>query len=286
MSRHWEETLYDAYGQRFRVDQVLYESDTDHQHLMIFENDLYGRVMVLDGIVQTTERDEFVYHEMLVHVPLFAHGAVRSVLIIGGGDGGALREVCRHQGVERIVQVEIDAAVIEMARQYLPNHSTGAFDDPRAEIVIADGVDYVTNTNERFDVIISDSTDPIGPGEVLFSGDFYAACHASLNAGGVMSTQNGVAFLQLDEVATTARRLNTVFADTAFYGAAVPTYVGGIMTFAWATQDRALRHQSVTTLTRRFDATGIDTRYYTPELHAGAFALPRYIELAISAGQS
>ena len=206
MMRHWEDTLYDAYGQRFRVDDVLFESETGHQHLAIFENARFGRVMALDGVVQTTEADEFIYHEMLTHVPVVAHGRARSVLIVGGGDGGVLRECARHRSIERIVQVEIDEAVIEMAKTWLPKHSDGAYDDPRAEIVIADGLDYVLSTGERFDVVISDSTDPIGPGEALFTDDFYAGCKRCLNDGGVVTTQNGVAFMQLDEVTTTAVR--------------------------------------------------------------------------------
>ncbi|MEO1034971.1 MAG: polyamine aminopropyltransferase [Pseudomonadota bacterium] len=279
--RHWEETLYDSYGQRFRVDELLFESETEHQHLIIFENERFGRIMVLDGVVQTTEADEFVYHEMITHVPIIGHGAARRVLIIGGGDGGVLRECCKHADVERIVQVEIDRSVIEMAKQWLPRHSAGAFDDPRAEIVIADGMQFVRETDERFDVIIADSTDPIGPGEVLFSDDFYAGCKRCLKPGGVVATQNGVAFMQLDEVRTTARRLGAHFGDATFFAAAVPTYVGGVMTFAWGTDDAALRLQSVDRLTERYAAANLTTRYYTPAVHQAAFALPRYVETAI-----
>ena len=284
--RHWEETLYDAYGQRFRVDEVLFESETGHQYLVIFENARFGRVMALDGVVQTTEADEFVYHEMMTHVPLLAHGNARRVLIVGGGDGGVLRECCRHASIERIVQVEIDMAVIEMAKTWLPKHSDGAYDDPRVEIVIGDGLDYVRSTDERFDVIISDSTDPIGPGEALFTEDFYAGCKRCLADGGVVVTQNGVAFMQLDEVTTTARRLDAQFADAAFYGAAVPTYVGGIMTLAWGTDDPALRQHDVETLAKRFEDAGIETRYYTPAVHRAAFSMPRYVEAAIEAARA
>ncbi|MEO0974956.1 MAG: polyamine aminopropyltransferase, partial [Pseudomonadota bacterium] len=172
----FRETLYDAVSQELRIDKLYFENSTGQQHLMIFHNALLGRVMTLDGVVQTTEADEFIYHEMLTHVPILAHGNARSVLIVGGGDGGMLREVCKHQSVEHVVQVEIDAKVVEMAREYLPKHSDGAYDDPRLELVIGDGLDYVRNTDARFDVIISDSTDPIGPGEALFTEHFYAAC--------------------------------------------------------------------------------------------------------------
>jgi len=275
------ETLYDAYGQEFRIDEMLYEVKTGHQHLMIFHNATFGKVLVLDGVVQTTEKDEFIYHEMMSHVPILAHGKARRILIIGGGDGGMLREVLRHRQIEHVTQVEIDRQVIDMCQTYLPNHSQGAYDDPRVDIVIDDGLHYVQATQERFDIIISDSTDPIGPGEALFKADFYAQCKRCLTPGGVLVTQNGVAFMQLEEVQNTAKRLKTIFADLHFYAAAVPTYVGGIMTFAWATDNRALRHTDIESLRELYAASGIQTRYYNPEIHHAAFALPQYVLGAI-----
>ncbi|MEW8061681.1 MAG: polyamine aminopropyltransferase [Candidatus Thiodiazotropha sp.] len=279
--KEFQETLYDAVSQNFRIDKLYFEHKTDHQHLMIFHNAVLGRVMTLDGIVQTTERDEFIYHEMMAHVPILAHGKARQVLIVGGGDGGMLREVLQHATVEQVTMVEIDATVIETAKQYLPNHSAGAFDDPRAKIVISDGIDFVRETEQRFDVIITDSTDPIGPGEVLFCNDFYRYCKAVLNPGGVMVTQNGVAIFQLDEVTTTHRRMKRSFADQTFYSAAIPTYYGGVMTFAWGSQDKALREVGLATLQQRFEQSAIETRYYTPEIHRASFALPRYIRDAL-----
>ena len=281
--KSYTETLYDSYGQTFSVDKCYFEHKTDHQYLVIFENALFGRVMALDGIIQTTEADEFIYHEMLVHVPLLAHGAVKDVLIVGGGDGGILREVCKHKTVERITQVEIDQQVIDMCKQYLPNHSAGAFDDPRVDIIIDDGAHYVNTTGQRFDVIISDSTDPIGPGDVLFTEDFYAACKKCLKPGGILVAQNGVAYMQLDEVVTTDRRLQPHFKDHSFYSAAIPTYIGGLMTFAWATDNPDLRKQSMEVLEQRFRQAGLATRYYTPAIHQASFALPRYILEAIGA---
>jgi len=284
MSNSWTETLYDPYGQQFSVDKVYFESKTEHQHLMIFHNALFGRVMVLDGIVQTTERDEFIYHEMLTHVPIISHGSVKRVLIIGGGDGGILREVCKHPTIEAITQVEIDQAVIDMAKEYLPGHSDGAYDDPRANIVIADGIEFINSTEEKFDLIISDSTDPIGPGEVLFTSNFYQGCKRCLNGNGILVTQNGVAFMQMDEVTETADKLAPLFADWHFYGASIPTYIGGIMTFAWATDNIEARRLSLETIRERFKLADIDTRYYNPEIHQAAFALPQYILKAIGKG--
>lgn len=273
----YSETLYDSYGQEFAVDKIYFENKTDHQHLIIFENTKFGRVMALDGIIQTTEADEFIYHEMLTHVPLMAHGNVKRVLIIGGGDGGMLREVCKHASVEHITQVEIDDQVVEMCKEYLPNHSAGAYDDSRVHIMIDDGANFVRECTDKFDVIISDSTDPIGPGDVLFTSDFYADCKKCLTDDGVLVTQNGVAYMQLDEVTTTAKRLQPYFSDQTFYSAAVPTYIGGIMTFAWASNNPVLRKVSVETIAQRFNAANITTRYYNPAIHMASFALPQYI---------
>jgi len=276
------ETLYEGYGQRFRMDKLLHEVRTEHQHLVIFENPRMGRVMALDGVIQTTEADEFIYHEMLTHVPILAHGKAKRVLIIGGGDGGMLREVTKHLGVEHITMVEIDGTVVDMCKEFLPNHSKGAYDDPRLNLVIDDGMRFVSTTQEKFDVIISDSTDPIGPGEVLFSENFYQACHRCLNDGGILVTQNGTPFMQLGEVQTTAGRLRGLFADWHFYQAAVPTYIGGAMTFAWGSTDSAHRKLSRETLHERFIGSGIVTRYYNPEIHLGAFAMPQYVLQAIN----
>jgi len=274
----FSETLHEGWAQTFRMEQILFEVRTEHQHLVIFESPAWGRVMALDGIIQTTERDEFIYHEMMTHVPILAHGDAKKVLIIGGGDGGILREVTRHRSIEAITMVEIDAQVVEMCKKYLPNHSAGAFDDPRLNLVIDDGIRFVQTTDETFDVIISDSTDPVGPGEVLFTSPCYEGIRRCLNPGGIFVAQNGVAFVQRDEVATTHKRLSPLFADASFYHAAVPTYVGGSMTFAWASDDPGKRQQSAQIIRTRYEASGIETRYYTPELHVGSFALPRYVQ--------
>ena len=275
--KDYAETLYDSYGQVFSVDKLYFENKTGHQHLVIFENAMFGRVMALDGVIQTTQADEFIYHEMLSHIPLIAHGNAKDVLIIGGGDGGMLREVCKHKTVEHITQVEIDAQVIELCKQYLPKHSAGAYDDPRVNIVIDDGAHFVNSTEQRFDVIISDSTDPIGPGSVLFTGDFYANCKKCLNPDGILVTQNGVAYMQPDEVINTHKRLQPHFKDYSFYSAAVPTYVGGVMTFAWATDNIEARQLPIETIQQRFQEANITTRYYNPAIHTASFALPQYI---------
>lgn len=275
------ETLYPDYGQRFSVDEMLFETQTDHQKLVIFRNGKMGTVMALDGVIQTTEADEFIYHEMMAHLPIMAHGNVKTVLIIGGGDGGMLREVCRHSSIEKITMVEIDRGVIDLCTKYLPNHSAGAYQDPRLELVIGDGMGFVANTSQKYDVIISDSTDPIGPAEVLFTENFYQACHRCLTEKGVLVTQNGTPFMQLDEVKSTANKMQGLFADWHFYRAAVPTYIGGDMTFAWGSKGKELRYTSLDQLKSRFTKANIKTRYYNPAVHYAAFALPQYVLEAI-----
>ena len=269
----FEETLHDDFRQRLRVSKVLYRDKTEHQDLIIFENPSLGRVLALDGVVQTAEADEHIYHEMLSHVPILAHGEAGAVLIVGGGDGGMLREVLKHKRVAATM-VELDAGVIELCREHLPSLSRGAFDDPRAELVIADGAHFVARTERRFDVIIIDSTDPMGPGEVLFGAEFYAGCRRCLRPGGILVTQNGVPFVQPDELRASHGRLSALFADVAFYLAPVPTYNGGFMAFGWASDDAASRAVPLRTITARYRAAAIETRYYNPEIHLGAFALP------------
>lgn len=270
------ETLHPHYRQALLIGRMLYDSETAHQRIRVFENPHFGRVLTLDGVVQTTTSDEFIYHEMMAHVPILAHGAARRVLIIGGGDGGMAREVLRHASVAHVTMVEIDAGVVEFSKEYLPTLSAGAFDDPRLELVIADGADFVARTEQRFDVIIIDSTDPVGPGEVLFTDSFYGRAKRCLTEGGVLVTQNGVPFMQGEELANTMRAFRALFADAGCYIASIPTYTGGPMAFGWGTDGEAGR-VTVETLHGRYQAAGITTRYYTPEVHAGAFALPGYI---------
>ncbi|MFM2485383.1 polyamine aminopropyltransferase [Celerinatantimonas yamalensis] len=281
-NRRYFETLHSGYGQYFDIDTILFEQKTEQWHLIIFENATFGRVMALDGIIQTTERDEFIYHEMLTHVPLLAHGQAKRVLIIGGGDGGMLREVVKHTSLESITMVEIDNAVVEMCKTYLPNHSNGAYDDPRVNLVIDDGARFVNTTDERFDVIISDCTDPVGPGEVLFRSEFYQGCQRCLKPGGVIVAQNGVAFMQPDEVTTTYQRLGHYVEHCTFYAAAIPTYIGGVMTFAWGSDNKTLHQLSIDVITERFNRANLATRYYTPAIHQASFALPRYLVDALA----
>ncbi|MGH7081568.1 MAG: polyamine aminopropyltransferase [Acetobacteraceae bacterium] len=274
------ESLYPAWGQRFRVKREIARAHSRFQDIAIFESEFYGRVLMLDGVVQITEADEFVYQEMLVHVPLMAHGAAERVLIIGAGDGGVLRRVLGHRNVRRAVMVEIDAEVIRLAREFLPLIGGAAWDDPRAEVIVGDGIAYVAEAADAaFDVMIVDSTDPIGVGEVLFTERFYAEAARVLSPRGVVVNQCGVPFLQADELAESSRRRAKSFPHVTAYLAAVPTYVGGFMTLGWAAKDARLTELEVAEIERRAIAAGIlgQTRYWTPSVHHAAFQLPPYI---------
>ncbi len=274
------ETLYPNWGQRFLITRELARVQSAFQDIVIFESSSHGRVMVLDGIIQITEADEFVYQEMLTHVPLLAHGAAANVLIIGAGDGGVLRRVLQHRQVQHAVMVEIDGEVIRLAKQFVPAIAGAAWDDRRAEVIVGDGIDYVKRAPDgSFDVIIVDSTDPIGVGEVLFTDEFYANAARILTPRGVIVNQCGVPFMQADELRETSLRRAKFFLHVGAYVAAVPTYVGGFMTLGWAAKDAGLTGLAAEVIRARAGSAGIlgTTRYWTPEIHVGAFNLPPYI---------
>jgi len=282
MTRWIPETLHKHFQFHFRTGHVLYEVQTEHQHLIIFENGTFGRVMMLDGVVQLTEADEFVYHEMMAHVPLMAQPEPKRVLIIGGGDGGVLREVLRHKSVERAVLCEIDQSVIDMSRRYLDFISRGAFDDPRAEVVVADGTKFVAETDERFDAIIVDSTDPIGPAVALFTRDFYANCKRALAGNGVLIAQSGLPFLQGGELRGVQEKFRALFKDAGAYIMTTPTYIGGPMSASFGCDDPGRRTPALEALKARRALVEGEMKYYTPEVHLAAFALPAYVRQYVS----
>jgi spermidine synthase len=272
----FEETLHAGWRQGIKVRELLFRERTEHQDLVIFESHDWGRVLALDGVVQTTTGDEFCYHEMIVHVPILAHGAAREVLIIGGGDGGCLREALKHPGVQRVTQVEIDAGVIDLCRRWLPTLSDGAFDDPKARVVIADGARFAAECPDRFDVVVVDSTDPQGPGAVLFTTPFYCDVQALLNPGGIMVTQCGNPSIRPDElVDTQAAQRAAGFPLVDYYLTVVPTYIGGGMALGFAGDNPAPRAMALDELRRRGALPGL--RYYTPEVHLAAFAHPAWM---------
>lgn len=275
MSEWYEEDYHPHWRQRFEVERYIWRGRTEYQDAIVFESSLLGRVLVLDGFIQTTERDEFIYHEMISHVAIMAHGMAREVLIIGGGDGGTLEEVLKHQSVVRATMVELDRGVVEIARTHLPAISRGAFDDPRTELIFGDGVRFVAETERQFDVIIVDSTDPFGPGEALFTQAFYAHCRARLRSGGILVAQSGNVFLERDRLEVCLARLGKVFRDTSFILTSVPGYLGGPFVFAWASDDPVKRALSAAELARRPAPEHL--RCYTPAVHAASFVHPPWM---------
>ena len=259
---------------------MLAEVTTPYQGIAVFDSAAHGRVLALDGAIQITEADEFVYQEMLAHVPLLAHGAAQRVLIIGAGDGGVLKRVLQHRTTRHAVMIEIDAEVIRLSKEFLPGIGGDAWTDPRAEVIVGDGIAYAAEAPANsFDVLIVDSTDPVGVGEALFTDAFYADCARILTPDGLLVNQCGVPFMQPDELRVTTSRRAQAFPHASVYVAAVPTYVGGLMALGIAAKMPGAGQVPVATIHSRAQAAGIlgTTRYWTPEVHAAAFHLPPYI---------
>lgn len=277
----------DAWRMQTRINRILQQQDSAFQSITLFENDLYGKVLALDGVVQTTERDEFFYHEMLVHPAFFQHGGPKSVLIIGGGDGGVLEEALKHHSIEKAVMVEIDEAVVTFSRQHLTEICGDAFEDARTELVFDDGAAWVKRSQEdptrRFDVILVDSTDNFGPGAVLFSEAFFADCAALLTQGGILVSHNSVPFTEPDGIQGPAQAMARAVGETAHYRVAVPSYWGGDMVMAMAARGRQTLAIDAAALRERFSESGLQTQYYTPEVHQGSFAMPPYLQALLKA---
>lgn len=275
-----KEAIEPGWGQYFENYTTLYEDKSEEQHLILIETESYGRVLILDGYVQVTEKDNYIYHEMLTHVPLLSHGSAKDVLVIGGGDGGMVKEVLRHPGVVATM-VEIDKDVVDFSQQYLPEICGDAFSNPRLDLQIADGAAFVKNTDKKFDVIIVDSTDPHGPGAVLFTKEFYTDCKNILNDNGILVTQNGIPFTQDEELKNSITSFRELFNIGTCYTADIPSYIGGPMAFGFATNNTEALIVDQETLAERFKPLQIETNYYNPEIHKAAFALPNYIKKII-----
>jgi spermidine synthase len=274
-----EETFHPHWRVRLKADKVLHEVKTAHQHLVIFTNETWGTVLMLDGVCQLTTSDEFVYHEMMSHVPLMALDKPKRVLVVGGGDGGVLREVLKHPTITKATLCEIDRTVVDTALQHYPEIANGCFDNPRADIVIADGLKYVAETDEKFDAIIVDSSEPIGPSAVLHTREFFTDCKRALKDGGVLVTQNGLPFLFPEHLFGTTEIFASLFKRAAPYMCTQPCYFGGPFALNWASDDESLLEISAKKLAKRADKRGISgLKYWTPAGHSAAFALPAYAQ--------
>lgn len=261
--------------QSYQIQRILHRKRSDFQEILVFEHAIFGRMLVLDGIVQLAECDECVYHEMLVHPALFSHPAPRDILVIGGGDGGVLREVLRHP-VRRVTLVELDPQVVEVARRHLPFAAAGAFENPKVRVVIRDGLEYLRRTEGQFDVIIVDSTDPIGPSTALFGVPFYRRVARRLRPDGVMMAQVGTFLDYTEIVRPTYRRLRQVFASAQIYRFAVPSFLCGDYAFIGAAMRGTLGAPDYAALRRRYRR--LEARqgfhFYSPDIHRASMALP------------
>lgn len=282
MTRWVEETFHPHWRVRLEATRVLHEVKTEHQHLVIFENPTWGTVLMLDGVCQLTTSDEFVYHEMMAHVPLMALAAPKRVLVIGGGDGGVLREVLKHPSVAKATLCEIDQAVIDLSLKHYPEIADGSFDDARADIVIADGLKYVAETREAFDAIIVDSSEPIGPSAVLHTREFFTDCKRALKKGGILVTQNGLPFLFPEHLRATTEIFASLFKSASPFMCTQPCYFGGPFALNAASDSEDFFAISAGTLKSRMAKRQIETRYYTPKGHLAAFALPGYVEKVVA----
>ena len=259
-----------------KVDQQLFSGTSDFQRIDVFESQEFGRFLVLDGYIMLTEKDEFIYHEIIVHVPMAVHPNVKKVLVIGAGDGGVVRELTRYPEIEHIDLVEIDEQVIQVCKEYLPKTSC-KLDDPRVHIHYEDGLKFVRFKENEYDLIIVDSTDPFGPGEGLFTKEFYGNCYKALTEDGIMVNQHESPFYEEDAKACMRahKRIVESFPISRVYQAHIPTYPSGHWLFGFASK----KYHPVRDMdAEKWLARELDTMYYTPRLHEGAFCLPAYVE--------
>lgn len=260
-----------------RSDQELVDVDTGFQEVSIFETRNLGKVMRIDGGIQVSTKSEYIYHEMMAHVPIMSHGNVKTVLIVGGGDGGSAREVLKHKQVEKVVMVDIDEQIITLSREYLPEINNGAFDDTRFELRIGDGAEIIPEYKNEFDLIILDAADPDGgASETLFTQSFFANCLSALKEDGVLVAQGGTPYFEPYMMQSMVSRLTQAFNNPAgIYMGACYDYFGGPHAFIWATRNNELGHMPIKELEARYEKADIQTRYYSPETHFGSFYLPK-----------
>jgi spermidine synthase len=275
----YRETLHTGFEQVLHIKgEPIADERSAYQHITIFDSEANGRVLVLDDILQLTNKDEAGYSEMLAHPPILEHGQVRSVLIVGGGDGAVAEEVLKHAGVRRVDLVDIDARVVELCRTHFPDVHKGAFDDPRLTFHPADAFQFLADTPAgTYDLVIADRPDPVGPAASLFAQDFYARLERAMADKGIAVFQTGAPFFQSEELRETHGLLCAAFPRSGAYLTVVPTYTGGFMALTWASKGFALGEAPEPILHRRAEAAGLVTDYYSPGVHRAAFALPPWL---------
>ena len=270
MELWFTEKQTERFGITAKIKRTLHSEKTDFQQLDVVETEEFGNMLVLDGMVMTTEKDEFVYHEMVAHIPLFTHPDPKHVLVVGGGDGGVIREVLKHPSVEKATLVEIDGKVIEYSKKYLPSIA-GALDDARVDVQVDDGFMHIANAKEAYDVIMVDSTEPVGPAVKLFEKGFYEGIAKALKEDGIFVAQTDNPWFHSQLITQVYNDVKEIFPITRLYTANIPTYPSGLWTFTIGSK----KHDPLAVEESRFHE--IETKYYTKELHTAAFALPKFV---------
>ncbi|WP_227936986.1 polyamine aminopropyltransferase [Alkalihalobacillus deserti] len=270
MELWYTEKQTERFGITAKIKQTLHTEQTDFQKLDMIETEEFGKMLVLDGMVMTTEIDEFVYHEMVAHVPLFTHPNPKNVLVVGGGDGGVIREVLKHPSVEKATLVEIDGKVIEYSKKYLPTIA-GALDDARVDVQVDDGFMHIAKSENEYDVIMVDSTEPVGPAVKLFEKGFYEGISRALKEDGIFVAQTDNPWFQKKLISKVYSDVKEIFPLTRLYTANIPTYPSGLWTFTIGSK----KHDPLEVEESRFHE--IETKYYTKELHKACFALPKFV---------
>jgi spermidine synthase len=271
MELWYTEKQTENFGITAKIRETLAAERTPYQHLAVIDTVEWGRMLVLDGMVMTSVRDEFVYHEMVIHPALNTHPDPRRVLIVGGGDGGAIREALRHPKVEQVVLVEIDGRVIEQSKRHLPEIA-GMLDHPKVEVIVGDGYLHIHEQKNAYDVIVVDSTEPVGPAVELFTRGFYQGIHDALREDGMFVAQTDNPWFKADLIRRVYREVKEIFPIVRVYGANIPTYPSGWWTFTLGSKKYDPLQVD------EGDIPEMDTKYYTPRLHKAAFVLPRFVE--------
>jgi spermidine synthase len=270
-------------GQRFclQVKEVLHQEKSQYQDIMVFDSMTYGRVLILDGVIQLTERDEFAYQEMIAHLPIFGHRKPENVLIVGGGDGGVLREVARHKGIKKIVMCEIDERVVEVSKKFFGSTMATAYNDPRLELHFMDAALYMKEHQNFFDVIIVDSSDPVGPAETLYTSDFYRDMWQALRGDGVVCTQGECTWLHLQLIERVMRDAKGLYPTVDYAYSCVPTYPNGQIGFVLASRNPDALSLREPKRPVPADMASV-LRYYTASMHRASFKLPQFAEAGLS----
>ncbi|MEW9699234.1 polyamine aminopropyltransferase [Paenibacillus sp. SI8] len=271
MDLWYTEKQTDSFGITAKVKESYVREQTDFQDLAMIETEEWGTMLTLDGMVMTTVRDEFVYHEMVAHPALVTHPNPEYVLVVGGGDGGVIREIMKHPKVKKAVLVDIDGKVIEYSKKYLPTIAA-ELDNPRVEVIVNDGYMHIHDHKNTYDVIMVDSTEPVGPAVELFSKGFYQGIFDALKEDGIFVAQTDNPWFKADLIQTVNRDVKEIFPIVRVYGANIPTYPSGLWTFTLGSK----KHDPLQV--EEASIPEFPTKYYTPRLHKAAFVLPKFVE--------